>query len=182
MRLSLLAGLSSAFFMAAAIVVGCGGNVVVDGDGGAGGGSGGAGGSTTSTSITTNTSTSITTNTSVSVSSSSVTTTTSSSFVSSSSGPNGCDNSGDCGDNGAMGGCINCAIEGPACNGIYTKCIDAECQQYTQCLENCGGPNCEEQCAQQFPESAQLYQALLECVFCGACPNDCAEYAQGFCP
>lgn len=168
--------------MVTGIAVGCGGNVVVDATAGTGGngGAGGEGGTTsngTFTTSTSQTSTSITTSSSNSSSSSSssqsssVTTSVSSSISSSSSGPSECDNSGDCGDGEV--GCLGCAVQGP-CADVYNACIsDSTCSDYANCAGECGSPSCQQKCAEEFPQGMQLYENLIVCAVCKACPNDC---------
>ena len=174
MRL-LVRACGAAVSVAMAIFAGCGGNVILDsGTGGTGGtATGGTGGTT----ITTPT-TSVTTTTSISTTSVTTSTTTSvttSTTSSTSTGPSTCDGSGNCGD--GQSGCIGCALQSD-CLASYDDCVnEAECIDYSNCLNNCMNqdPECQQQCQDQFPVGGPLYQSLVFCVFCFACPNDCGQ-------
>ena len=179
---------------AVVLVVGCGGNVIVDGNGGSGG-DGGQGGVTLTTG-TTSTSTGNTGGNTGSTASTGgtggigggtggntggtggATTITSSTITTTSTVPSPCDNTGECGDGET--GCLACALEGP-CEESYFACVDSgSCIDFSNCFFECNGaPGCEEECSMSNPEGAQLYVALLDCAFCDACPNDCTGYGLG---
>lgn len=93
--------------------------------------------------------------------------------TSTSSGPSDCDGTGICGD--SQGGCIQCALEGP-CAPSYDQCISNDvCIAFADCLGSCPDPSgCFEGCAMQYPEGADLYVALLDCVICQQCAMDCS--------
>ncbi len=140
--------------------------------GGDGGGSGTGGGTTNNTtaSVTTSTTTTVTTST-ISAYATGVTTT------SSSSGR--CDNSGDCGD--STTGCIACAIS-YKCSDAYDACaLDQGCVDFANCAGACADQTCYDQCVTDNPEGADLYNALLSCIFCDECFNDCDGALNG-CP
>lgn len=165
--------------VAMAVFAGCGGNVILDngtgGSGGSGGGSGGATSTTTPTTTTTSISTTSITTTTTSVSTTSITTTTTA------TGPSTCDNSGNCGD--IQSGCVGCAVAGN-CAQAYTDCTDtSECIDYVNCVSNCPNPDamCQQACQMQYPMGESLYTALVVCVICVECPNDC-QAANSGCP
>jgi hypothetical protein len=55
-----------------------------------------------------------------------------------------------------------------------------ECSAFVDCLNNCQSDTCSQQCADQYPMGVQGYYAILDCIVCQACPNNCD--AQGNCP
>jgi len=80
-----------------------------------------------------------------------------------------CDNTGDC------NVCADCTFQG-TCAQTYDDCInESDCIAFSDCLDQtCNGdPNCMDLCAQQHPVGAPLYWALIDCVVCEQCPNDC---------
>lgn len=179
MRLWIRAG-AAAVAIGIAAIVGCGGNVKVEGTGAAGGsgGAAGDGGTTYDGTFTTGVTTGPTT--------SSVTTgpTTTSVTSSVTTGPTlFCDNSGEC-SNGADG-CVECAYgPGGPCVGLYDTCISSdECLALLDCFNTCdpNDPDCYQKCADSFPTGAAQYNELVVCVICDACYNDCDGQGSG-CP
>ncbi|MBL9026245.1 MAG: hypothetical protein JNL21_28885 [Myxococcales bacterium] len=148
----------------------CGGSVIFTEDGGEGG-QGGQGGNTTSTVVTSTTSTtkssSVVTSTTVGPTTTSVTT-----------GPGGCDtgeqatiDSIECQD------CQSCTFApGGLCEDELLTCQGGTCYSYIDCISNCGGPGCEEQCQMMYPDGAAQYQALFQCVVCVDCFNNCEGF------
>jgi hypothetical protein len=85
--------------------------------------------------------------------------------------PSTCDQQGLCGDQSS--GCIGCALDG-ACADEYSACLASNpCLSFVQCIGPCADQACVGACAQQFPQGAQVYDTLLDCVICGECPVDC---------
>ncbi|MEJ7731509.1 MAG: hypothetical protein WKG00_20140 [Polyangiaceae bacterium] len=86
---------------------------------------------------------------------------------SSSTGSSGCDASG------SRDTCSNCAL-GSACAPEANACSgDADCIAMLDCFETCVDDVCLDNCMNTHPTGAQLYMAMAECVFCGACVLDC---------
>jgi len=92
-----------------------------------------------------------------------------------------CDGTGVCQDGGGAS-CVECAVSGPCFEVTDTCQTSMDCILYNDCTQNCGGPGCEQDCAEKFPEGAKLFFALVECVVCQACPMDCVDLDNGFCP
>jgi hypothetical protein len=85
-----------------------------------------------------------------------------------------------CGD--SMQGCIACTLNG-ICKAVYDQCANQmDCVQYAQCSGNCppNDPTCTGSCDMKFPTGSMLYKALVKCVICDNCTNDCAGF--GTCP
>jgi predicted chitinase len=90
-----------------------------------------------------------------------------------------CDNSGDC-----YGSCYICAIEGP-CLAEETACMNSsDCAALVDCID----PECDEapdwgdcytQCASLYPGGVAYIEAMWDCIYCDACPVDCAADADG---
>lgn len=156
-------------------LMGCGGAVIWDGSGDGGGGAGGSGTTSSSTTITGTTTT--VTGTTITGTTTTFTTTSSSTIT---TNPSECDNSGDCGD--GQTGCLGCAVQGP-CAASYDACVSTtECIDYANCAGPCGNDQgCQQKCLNDFPMGAQLYNDLVICAFCNACPNDCGSAGMG-CP
>lgn len=153
---------------------GCGGSVVFveDGEGGSGG-SGGTG--TTSTKSTTTTSTMKTTSTQQSTTVGPMTTNDSVS-VSVSTGPSGCDTGVPAPiDSFECQQCQDCTFSpGGACVDELSTCQNSpECFPYVECISNCGGQGCEQQCEMMYPAGFEQYWALVNCVLCVDCYNNC---------
>ena len=142
--------------------------------------SSGAGGSSSSTDTATSTGPSSTTSTAVTTTAiSAYGTGPTTSTVSTSSGPMVCDDSGICGD--STFGCFGCALAGE-CAGLYDDCAaDSECTAVSDCIGACGDQACVDQCATDHPAGAAAYEALLVCVICDQCYNDCDGLGSG-CP
>lgn len=171
-------GFSRAFlapFLAGALVAAsaCGGSVVFVEDGE--GGSGGVGGNgTTSTKATGTTSTTKTS--SVQQGTTVGPTTTDAVTVSVSTGPSACDTGVPSSvDSIECQQCQECTF-GPtgACSDELSTCEQSgECFEYVDCISNCGGPGCEQQCEMMYPTGFQLYWALVNCVLCVDCYYNC---------
>jgi hypothetical protein len=166
-------GLASAILLFVAGVAACGGKVIWVEDGGPNGGSGG----TSTSSKTTSSKVSSTAQVGTSVVGTSVVATSVSNDVSVGDVMPLCD-TGQFGDFGTMvcDECVNCAISSLCVNEANAFQSDPDGQAFNDCLSNCNGggpPNCFQQCQNQHPQGAMLYFALLECVVCNACPNNC---------
>ena len=83
-----------------------------------------------------------------------------------------CDKKGNC------EACKSCALE-VQCASLATACNNnSSCVGIDQCFFNCGGDaECKDQCYLLGPEGADLYRSFRACIFCDACPSDCAGYA-----
>lgn len=69
--------------------------------------------------------------------------------------------------------CINCSIAG-VCSGLYNDFLNSQdAQDFVDCLDQCGGPMCQQQCQNAHPQGAMLYGSLVDCVLCQTCPNNC---------
>jgi hypothetical protein len=170
----------------------CGGKVVFsDGNGGAGGT-----GSTTKTTTattkavgTTSTPSSTTTlNSTVSTNVGPTTVNVSSNVTvgpvvgSSSTGVSTCD-TGEIGNpqSNLCNDCVNCAISSTCATEFGTWNSDMDAQAFNACLNQCGnGPGCFNQCKNQHPAGAQVYQSLINCLLCSGCPANCNSPQQ--CP
>lgn len=73
--------------------------------------------------------------------------------------------------------CHTCALE-VQCATLATECSQSSgCVGIDQCFTICGSDaECKGQCYLQNPDGEALYRALLSCIFCDACPSDCAGY------
>jgi hypothetical protein len=154
----------------AAALAACGGNVVFVEDGGEGGS--GASGPTTSGPTTSGPTTSGPT---TSGPATSVTNVTSGPSVSVSTGSGSFCDTGEPStiDSGECQNCVQCA-QGDPCSAVINDCFaDPECSSFVDCLNNCGGPDCGNECQMQFPGGVQGYLDILNCLVCDACPNNC---------
>jgi hypothetical protein len=71
--------------------------------------------------------------------------------------------------------CSDCAIKG-ACKGAFNTCAQSQaCISMGKCLANeCSGEHlCFFECAKKNPTGASDYIALIECVQCDACLENC---------
>jgi hypothetical protein len=82
-----------------------------------------------------------------------------------------CDNKKSCSD------CQTCSSN-VICAQLYTACAqNSACIGIDQCFDGCGGDaDCKEQCYLLGPDGEATYRALRSCIFCDACPSDCAGY------
>lgn len=73
--------------------------------------------------------------------------------------------------------CKACSLE-VQCAQLATACSnDSSCFAIDQCFFNCGSDAaCKDQCYLTAPDGETLYRAFRSCVFCDACPSDCAGY------
>lgn len=73
--------------------------------------------------------------------------------------------------------CKSCAVH-VQCSELATACSQASgCVGIDQCFLNCGSDaECKDQCFLQNPDGEAMYRALQACVYCQACPSDCAGY------
>jgi hypothetical protein len=71
--------------------------------------------------------------------------------------------------------CSSCATEA-ICRTQLATCQDNSfCLGLDQCIGLCGGMvQCEDDCFAMNSPGANDYVALRECLFCDACPSDCA--------
>ena len=76
-----------------------------------------------------------------------------------------------CDDRGACQPCVDCA-NANNCQPQATACIgETACVEALQCMNACGGVRaCVDQCLVDHPAGVPY----LTCMFCQACPNDCA--------
>lgn len=90
---------------------------------------------------------------------------------SSGSGSHPCDTKNTC------EACQSCALN-VQCAAQATACSkNSGCVGIDQCMDFCGSDaECKGQCFLQNPEGELTYRALLACVYCDACPTDCAGY------
>jgi hypothetical protein len=49
------------------------------------------------------------------------------------------------------------------------------------CLDQCVDETCANGCVSQYPIGVALYEVLIDCAFCDACPVDCTYENQGRC-
>ncbi|MEP7122382.1 MAG: hypothetical protein ABJE95_15780 [Byssovorax sp.] len=82
-----------------------------------------------------------------------------------------CDGKKDC------NACHACALN-VQCATLATACAQSSgCNGIDQCFTICGSDaDCKGQCYLQNPDGEATYRALLSCIFCDACPSDCAGY------
>lgn len=99
---------------------------------------------------------------------------------SSATGPSECDNQGNCGDE--TSGCIGCSLSG-LCAPSYENCAaDGECIAFADCAGQCVDQACQDKCAMTYPNGAELYNQLIQCVLCAACFFDCDGASIGCAP
>ncbi|MCC6554981.1 MAG: hypothetical protein IT372_18565, partial [Polyangiaceae bacterium] len=89
-----------------------------------------------------------------------------------------CDNTGFCGD--LQSGCIGCALANN-CAGELAACQNdptGDCVAFWMCADACFYQDCIDQCAENHPQGAELFNYLVVCTFCVECYNDCdgADY------
>lgn len=79
--------------------------------------------------------------------------------------------------------CSACSGVGSRCSGLLEACDDA-CHAYSECVYfSCSGEReCCEACDEAHPGGAEKYSALVACVACDVCSQECGEAAPGFCP
>lgn len=80
-------------------------------------------------------------------------------------------------------GCIDQSLQ-LECGQAFQNCsAHGGCLEYDACVFDCAdNQGCCNQCANQFgPESIQLHDQLLFCVFCQFCPFECPAAVPGFC-
>ncbi len=82
-----------------------------------------------------------------------------------------CDEKKDC------GACQTCSLN-VQCATLYSACSqNSQCVGIDQCFLGCGNDaECKEQCYLIGPDGEATYRALRACIFCDACPSDCAGY------
>lgn len=82
-----------------------------------------------------------------------------------------CDGKKDC------DACHTCALQ-VQCATLATACSQSSgCVGIDQCFTICGSDaECKGQCYLQNPDGEATYRALLACIFCDACPSDCAGF------
>lgn len=74
--------------------------------------------------------------------------------------------------------CKSCSLN-VQCAALYTACGQSSaCIGIDQCFLGCGpDAGCQDQCYLLGPDGEATYRALRACIFCDACPSDCAGYA-----
>lgn len=84
-----------------------------------------------------------------------------------------CDDKGDC------NACSNCA-RNDACRSQEAACQqNSACIGLNECLLLCNQDQfCEDDCVAGNQAGVSAYNALLTCIVCDACPNDCAGLGQ----
>ena len=90
-------------------------------------------------------------------------------------------------DDGTMGGfddavcdtCFACALSGGICLAEQMACADEPtCDEFVTCRGGCAGDmTCIDACAVMFPAGATVWQTVLDCASCEACPNNCGDGA-----
>jgi hypothetical protein len=71
--------------------------------------------------------------------------------------------------------CLTCAKGNPCASQVNACVNDAACYGLDQCLQVCGSNyDCREQCYLGNPIGVDLYNALLDCLYCVECRTDCA--------
>lgn len=82
-----------------------------------------------------------------------------------------CDKKNDC---SACQSCslnVQCALQAQACQQ------NSSCLGIDQCFLGCGSDSgCQSQCYALGPDGEATYRALRACIFCDACPSDCAGF------
>lgn len=83
-----------------------------------------------------------------------------------------CDEKNDC------SVCQTCSLN-VQCAALATACQqNSACVGIDGCFATCGADaECKDQCYLGGPEGEATYRALRSCIFCDACPSDCAGYA-----
>jgi hypothetical protein len=86
-------------------------------------------------------------------------------------------------DMGSCDTCVECSIN-TTCSGAYNACFNnPECSAFVMCVEGCqnqGNPDaCYQQCFEEYPAGAQLYQEAVFCVICNDCYQSCDGQSAG---
>jgi hypothetical protein len=89
-----------------------------------------------------------------------------------------CDKQGQC---GALNnfGCAACAQSG-FCSAQFSTCLNIlGCSNIVNCVSNCLATDiqCQVDCETVNPDGVASFHVLTQCVYCEACPNDCAVHA-----
>jgi hypothetical protein len=89
----------------------------------------------------------------------------------------GTDGGSACDDKGSCTDCVNCT-EAEICASEMSACgNDASCQGLAGCLNYCGAlQSCQTECYLGNPNGVALYNTMMDCVYCDACPSDCSGY------
>ena len=67
---------------------------------------------------------------------------------------------------------VQCAQEAAICKA------SSSCQGIDQCFTGCSSDaECQNQCYLLGPDGEAAYRALRKCIFCDACPSDCAGFS-----
>ncbi|WP_437944154.1 MXAN_6577-like cysteine-rich protein [Sorangium sp. So ce281] len=90
-----------------------------------------------------------------------------------------CDGSGTCGDGGS--GCTQCALDTSCADELSACTASLLCLEYVSCIRTCDTAGCQEACRTADPASADLYDAMLRCVYCDVCRNDCSGASEVEC-
>jgi hypothetical protein len=153
-------------FVVAALAA-CGGQVVFVEDGG----EGGQGGNATTTATKGTAVTTKATNNSVTTHSATIGST---GVVGTSSGGPICD-TGEPGDGGSdvCFVCQECSFQASCFDEVEACNANPDCWAFNDCLANCGGPDCQQDCEATFPLGSQLLYDLAFCVLCEECPINC---------
>jgi len=82
-----------------------------------------------------------------------------------------CDDTFDC------GACVDCSVASN-CAMQYAACEQSmQCPAFIMCAEDCQNfPDpepCYQECAEAYPQGANLYFAMVECIVCDTCVNSC---------
>lgn len=130
--------------------------------------------SSTASSSSTSTSTSSGSSSSSSGSSVSATGSTSSASGSTGSGMLACDtgvlanlSSTTCSD------CIDCTLASTCATEVAAYQSDPDAVDFNDCINLCQTQACFDGCAASYPTAAAAYDALVTCVICDECPNNC---------
>jgi hypothetical protein len=86
-------------------------------------------------------------------------------------GGSACDGKGECTQ------CTQCAGQ-EFCKTALANCQQSSaCVGLDECLTLCGsGVQCQNDCYSANSQGRALHDTLRECLFCEACPNDCAGF------
>lgn len=78
--------------------------------------------------------------------------------------------------------CVNCSLAS-ICANPYNDFLDSQdAQDFVDCLDQCGGPMCQQKCQNDHPMGSQIYFQLVDCVLCQSCANNCGEDSGCFGP
>lgn len=81
--------------------------------------------------------------------------------------------------------CNSCSGEatgqGGACSAASQACFnDQQCSNLVQCLNGCNGnQNCINNCANQYPNGINKYNAVIDCICTTGCVSECATECGG---